>query len=77
MNCVICNSNNLVRKKVDEEIKINNDVIIINLPIITCLDCGERYYTKEDIHLIERTKEKLKTNILKKREVGKVFEIEY
>ena len=44
MKCVICSSQDIDKKYVDEEIRIKNDVVMVNINTLVCGSCGERYY---------------------------------
>lgn len=47
MKCVICKSDDIELKKVDEEIKFENDIILVPIEVLVCNNCGERYYEKK------------------------------
>ncbi len=46
MRCVICNGNNIEMRSVEEDVRINNNVVLIPIETLVCLSCGERYYEK-------------------------------
>ena len=73
MKCVVCKSPDVVRKNVDEEIKFENNIILIPIDALVCANCGERYYDKRTIVKLEEIKYKLKTKILELEDVGKVL----
>jgi len=73
MNCIICNGNNIVEKEVFEEIKNGYDIIFIPLKVLTCNSCGERYYDRRTMKMIENIEEQNLSNINNLKEIGKVL----
>jgi len=73
MKCVICKSDNLHMRCVDEEIKLDTDIVLLPLNILVCRQCGERYYDRKTLRSIEESKDKLRQKTLSVTEVGKVF----
>lgn len=73
MKCVICNSPHIEMKKVEEEIKSGNNILIVPTEVLVCLSCGERYYDKKTMRKIEEIRSKLQKRDLAMDEVGKVF----
>ena len=73
MRCVICNSSDVEKKKVEEEIRSNNDILLIPMEVLVCLSCGERYYDRKSMKRIEEVRAKLKGHDLRVKEVGKVW----
>lgn len=57
MKCVICNSQNINDKTIDEEIKLDNDVVIVSINTLVCESCGERYYNKQTMKILEDIEE--------------------
>lgn len=73
MKCVICKSDDIEFKKVDEEIKVGNDIILIPTEVYVCNNCGERYYNRKTIEKLERIKEKLINREIAVEDIGKVL----
>ena len=72
MKCVICKSPDIQKKKVDEEIKFEKDIILVPVEVLVCNNCGERYYDSKTMRELEL----LKTRIGKKDfEVERVGEV--
>jgi len=53
MKCVICNSPDITKKKVEEEIRENSDVILVPIKVLVCEECGERYYDRRTMKRLE------------------------
>ena len=75
MKCVICSSQNISDKTVDEEIKLGNDVVIINITTPVCESCGERYYNKQTMEMLEDIEDKLQKHAVKLDVVGAVLKL--
>ncbi|MCE2721390.1 MAG: type II toxin-antitoxin system MqsA family antitoxin [Dolichospermum sp.] len=57
MKCDICNSEGVHIRNVTRTYGKGEELLIIeNLPIISCLHCGESYITAETLHKIEKIK---------------------
>ena len=75
MKCVICSSQNISDKTVDEEIKLGNDVVIVSINTLVCESCGERYYNKQTMKILEDIEEKLQKHAVKLDVVGSVLKL--
>lgn len=73
MKCVICKSDDIELKKVDEEIKFENDIILVPIEVLVCNNCGERYYERKTIQRLESLKEKITKKEIPFENIGKVF----
>ncbi len=55
MICEICGKKGARVRRIAETFGKGEDLLIIeNVPMITCSDCGESYFTAETLHEIER-----------------------
>jgi len=75
MKCVICNSSDVFEKEVEEEIRVNSDITLYPIKTKVCNSCGERYYDRETMALLEDIKSKVKKKELNLQVVGKVLRI--
>ena len=73
MKCVICSSQDIEKKYVDEEIRVKNDVVMVNINTLVCGSCGERYYDRHTIKMLEEIKEKLSRKTIKLDVIGSVL----
>jgi YgiT-type zinc finger domain-containing protein len=73
MKCVICSSQDIEKKYVDEEIRVKNDVIMVNINTLVCGSCGERYYDRHTIKTLEEIKENLSCKTIKLDVIGSVL----
>ncbi len=73
MKCVICSSQDIEKKYVDEEIRVKNDVVMVNINTLVCGSCGERYYDRHTMKTLEEIKEKLSRKTIKLDVIGSVL----
>ncbi|MDP2681672.1 MAG: YgiT-type zinc finger protein [Deltaproteobacteria bacterium] len=75
MKCVICKNEDIVKKRVEEEIKKGKDVIFVPVETLVCQNCGERYYDRRTIQFLEGIEEKVKKKEVNLETVGKVLHV--
>jgi YgiT-type zinc finger domain-containing protein len=74
MRCVICKGEDIVKKAVDEEIKLSGDIVLVSMELMVCNTCGERYYDQRAMKKIEEIRSSMKVEHLKfQTVVGKVY----
>ena len=73
MKCVICKGSDIVVKTVDEQIAVGVDILLIRLNLPVCSQCGERYYDRKAMQIIEDVRAKGKQRALAVEEVGKIL----
>jgi len=73
MKCVICKSQHIETKEVEEEIRWGNNVLLVPVEVLVCLNCGERYYDKKNMKKIEEMRSRLQKHELEVEEIGKIF----
>ena len=73
MRCIICNSEDIQKKTVDEEIHHGNDVILVPIETLVCLSCGERYYDRRTMKYLEDITEKIKSEKTELIQIGQVL----
>ncbi|HJH30497.1 MAG TPA: YgiT-type zinc finger protein [Methanosarcinaceae archaeon] len=73
MKCIICGSQDIQEKNVDEEIRFGNDIVMVNIDTLICGSCGERYYSRSTLKLLEEFEDKLKHDNLKLDVIGSVL----
>jgi len=75
MKCVICNGSDIEVRTVDEQIALGDDIVLTRLTLPVCAQCGQRYYDRKAIQLIEQVRAKGKQKLLDVEDVGKVFRV--
>ena len=73
MKCVICKSTNIIKKSVEEEIKIGHDIVLLVLDTVVCQSCGERYYDRKTMQKLEDVKVRLSKEDVELENVGRVL----
>ena len=73
MKCVICKSPDVKEKKVDEEIRVKNDVVFIPITVISCQNCGEKYYDRRNMKLLEDVEASIKKHRISLKVIGRVL----
>jgi YgiT-type zinc finger domain-containing protein len=73
MKCVICKGSDIQMKMVEEEIKRDEDIVLIPMEVLVCLSCGERYYDRKTMRKLEDIRAKLRLQELEVEDVGKVL----
>ncbi len=74
MKCVICHGEDIQTKDINEELRVENDIVLFPVKIPVCRNCGERYYDRKTIQLIERVKLRIKTEVPHLKETGKILQ---
>ncbi|MGQ9628643.1 MAG: YgiT-type zinc finger protein [Anaerolineae bacterium] len=75
MRCVVCLSPNIEKKKINETLWIDSDVILIPIEVMACNNCGERYYDRRTMRRLEEIEKSLRERRLNLNPVGKVLEV--
>jgi len=75
MKCVICNSPDITKKKVEEEIRENSDVILVPIKVLVCEECGERYYDRRTMKRLEEIEQSIKEKRMTLQKVGRVLRV--
>ncbi len=73
MKCIICNSENIELKDVNEEFHSKNDIICVKINVSVCLSCGERYYDRKTMKYLEEIQNKVTKDKTHLSEIGKVL----
>ena len=73
MKCVVCKSSDIRMKMVEEEIRAEQDIVLVPIEVLVCQNCGERYYDRKNMKKLEEMRTRLKNHDLEVEEVGKVL----
>jgi len=73
MKCIICKSLDIELKEVEEELKIENNIILIPIEVLACNNCGERYYDRKTMKKLEESEKKIKEKIWEVESVGEIL----
>ena len=73
MKCIVCNGEDIQKKQVDEEIRIDNDVVLVPIETLVCLSCGERYYDRRTMRHLEETADRIRSGEAELAKIGQVL----
>ena len=73
MKCVICHSDNIEQEEVRESFAIGDDLVYMLVKALVCQTCGERYYDRATMKLMEEAEKKLREGEAELKQVGKVL----
>ena len=76
MKCMICHGDQIITKKVQEEIRIGNDIILVPVEAQVCQTCGERYFSRRVMKFLEDVEEQLKRKEKPLRDIGRILSYE-
>lgn len=73
MKCIVCHGEDIALREITEEIKRGNDLVHVPMRVLTCGQCGERYYNRETMRRLEEIRRDVAAHADSLREVGKVL----
>ena len=73
MKCVVCHGNQIEKKRVNEEIASGNDIVYVPVTTLVCNTCGERYYDRHTMQMLEEMHTKVDNGQADLQEVGRVM----
>jgi len=75
MKCVICRGEDIKEKEVEEEIRVGNDIVLVPVKVMECMSCGERYYDRRTMKMLEEVEDKIEKKRLEVEPIGKVLKV--
>jgi YgiT-type zinc finger domain-containing protein len=73
MKCVVSHSPDITEKRVDEEIRIGDNIFLVDVEALSCRNCGESYFDRNAMRRIEEARTRFREQSVPFQEVGKVF----
>jgi YgiT-type zinc finger domain-containing protein len=73
MKCIVCKSEDIELKTVDEQIRKGRDIFLVPMSLLVCFNCGGRYYDRKSMRKIQDIRNKVQNQELDVEEVGKVM----
>ncbi len=73
MKCIICKNSEIEFEMIEEEIKLEKDIVLVPMEVLVCSNCGERYYDIKTMRKLEEIRSKLRGQDLEVETVGKVL----
>lgn len=75
MTCVICKRGEVRARRVEAEIKIGTDHLLVTVDAEACTECGEAYYSPEIMRRLERVREDFVRKAITPQAVGRVYQL--
>jgi len=75
MTCTICKRGNVSPQKVEAEIKIGTDHLLVTVDAEACSECGEAYYSSEAMRHLEQVREDFVNKAITPPAVGRVYQL--
>ena len=75
MTCVICKRGEVRPGKVEAEIKIGKDHLLVAVEAERCTECGEAYYPPEAMRHLEQVREDFVRKAITPPAVGRVYQL--
>ncbi len=75
MKCIVCHSDEITETIVQEQVKEGADIFMLQLKIPVCKNCGERYYNRQTVQLLEDAKNVLKKDKNNFKQIGIVYDL--
>ena len=75
MKCVYCKSSNLEEKTVEEEFKKGHDLVFVPVEVLVCQSCGERYYDRKTMKLLEQWQSKISSETVALKPIGRLLKV--
>lgn len=76
MKCVICQGKDIETEEVKEEIHHQSDIYLLELHLPVCQQCGERYYSRNDLRKIETHRQNIQEGNTKTKKSGEIKIVE-
>jgi YgiT-type zinc finger domain-containing protein len=70
---VICRGDDIALKRIEEEFRVDSDVVLVPIEVLVCGSCGERYYDRKTMRSLEDIEERLKRKEIPLNAVGRVL----
>jgi hypothetical protein len=59
MKCTVCHSDQVVKSKVQEDIRVGNDIRLVQIEVAVCQFCRERFYDRLTLSRLEQLEDDL------------------
>ena len=73
MQCIICHSDEIQKRKLQEDFQLGDDIVRIPVEVLICRNCGERYYDRRTVRYLEDIERKVKAGKIPLKQAGRVL----
>jgi YgiT-type zinc finger domain-containing protein len=74
--CVFCHGEDIREETVNEELTHDGDIVYAPVTCLVCQTCGERYFDRPTVRLLENLRAELRTGRMPLKQVGRIMMIE-
>lgn len=75
MQCVICKRGTLTPGKVQAELKVGSDHLLVPVDAEVCAECGEAYYSTETMRYLEQVRDDFVRKAITPSSIGHVYQV--
>lgn len=75
MKCIICHGTDISMRRVNEQLSRGEDKILVPVEVLVCNNCGERYYYRRTMQMLEEIKDAVNARCLPLERVGEVLRV--
>jgi len=75
MQCVICKTGEVKPARVEAELKVGGDRLLVPVEAEACAECGEAYYSTETMRYLERVREDFLRKAIVPAAIGNVYQV--
>ncbi len=75
MQCVICKRGTVKSGKVQAELRVGTDHLMVPVEAEVCAECGEAYYSTENMRYLETVRENFVHKMIAPPSVGHVYQV--
>lgn len=75
MKCVICKTGEVKPARVQAEIKVENDHLLVSVDAEVCGQCGEAYYSTDAMRHLDQVRQDFIRKAISPRLIGQVYQV--
>lgn len=75
MRCVICKQGEVKPARVEAELKVGGDRLLVLVDAEACNECGETYYSTETMRYLDRVSEDFIRKVITATSIGHVYRV--
>ena len=73
--CTICKRGEVKPGKVQAEIKVGSDHLLVPVEAEVCVECGEAYYSTETMRHLEQVRDDFARKAIAPPSIGRVYQV--
>ena len=76
MQCVICKQGKVESTRVEAELRVGNDHLLVPVESEACTQCGEAYYSPEIMRYLDQVRNEFLRKTITPASIGRVYQIQ-